>query len=56
MSTFEVNIRFTGGLLALYALTKDKMYLDKAEQIAEAFLPVFDSPTGIPYSLFNPIS
>lgn len=53
-SVFEVNIRFVGGLLSLFALTGEKEFLQKAEDIAKLFLPVFDSPTGIPYSLFNP--
>lgn len=53
-STFEVNIRFIGGLIALHSLSGEKVFLDKAEEIAILFLPIFDSPSGIPYSLFNP--
>lgn len=53
-SAFEVNIRFIGGLLSLYALSGEKVFLEKAQEIADLFLPIFDSPTGIPYSLYNP--
>lgn len=54
VSVFEFNIRFVGGLLTGYALTKDPIYLKKAEEIAEKLLPAFNTPTGIPYSIINP--
>ncbi|RWS12991.1 alpha 1:2 mannosidase precursor-like protein [Dinothrombium tinctorium] len=54
ISVFETNIRFIGGLLSCYALTKDKMFLGKAHHIAKKLLPAFNTPTGIPYSLINP--
>ncbi|CAI4229900.1 unnamed protein product [Auanema sp. JU1783] len=53
ISVFETNIRFVGGLLAIYALTNDKMFLKKAEDIATILLPAFDTPTGIPLALIN---
>lgn len=56
LSAFEVNIRFVGGFLAMFTLTKDKFYLNKAEEVATLLLPIFQSPTGIPYSLVNPAS
>ena len=31
-----------------------KVFLDKAEKIATMLLPIFDTPTGIPYALINP--
>ncbi len=31
------------------------MYLDKAEEVATLLLPAFDTITGIPYALVNPI-
>jgi len=54
ISVFEFNIRFIGGLLSCYALTKDEMFLTKAESVAQKLLPAFDTPTGIPYALINP--
>lgn len=56
LSVFETNIRFIGGLLSIYALTSDKMYLVKAEAIGKLLLPAFDTPTGIPYALVNVIT
>ncbi|VBB25261.1 unnamed protein product [Acanthocheilonema viteae] len=56
ISVFETNIRFVGGLLAAYALTEDKMYIQKATDVANILLPAFETPTGIPHALVNPVS
>lgn len=56
ISAFEFNIRFIGGLLSCYALTKDRMFLLKAESFVQKIMPVFDTNTGIPYALINPSS
>uniref|UniRef100_A0A915JZP7 alpha-1,2-Mannosidase n=1 Tax=Romanomermis culicivorax TaxID=13658 RepID=A0A915JZP7_ROMCU len=53
LSVFETNIRFVGGLLSCYALTKDELFKQKAEEVAKLLLPAFDTPTGIPYALIN---
>uniref|UniRef100_A0A915LEK1 alpha-1,2-Mannosidase n=1 Tax=Meloidogyne javanica TaxID=6303 RepID=A0A915LEK1_MELJA len=54
LSVFETNIRYVGGLLSAYALTKEKLFLSKAIQIADLLLPAFDtSSTGIPLALIN---
>lgn len=53
LSVFETNIRYVGGLLSIYALSKDPMFLNKAVQIADKLLPAFDTPSGIPYSNVN---
>lgn len=53
LSVFETNIRYVGGLLSIYALTKDQMFLNKAVQIADKLLPAFDTPSSIPYSNIN---
>lgn len=54
LSVFETTIRFVGGLLSCYALTGDTLFRDKAEEVADALLPAFDTPTGLPYALINP--
>jgi mannosyl-oligosaccharide alpha-1,2-mannosidase len=54
ISIFEMNIRFVGGLLSCYALTKDPIYLTKAEELAQNMLIAFDTPTGIPNAIVNP--
>lgn len=53
VSAFEINIRLVGGFLAIYALTNDKLYLDKAQLVADHLLPAFNTQTGIPYALVN---
>lgn len=54
ISAFEVNIRFVGGFLAMYALTNDTLYLNKAITVVDALLPVFETQTGLPVGLVNP--
>lgn len=54
ISVFEFNIRFIGGLLSVYALTKEDLFKRKAEHFAQFLLPAFNTPTGIPHSLINP--
>ncbi|XP_074660348.1 mannosyl-oligosaccharide 1,2-alpha-mannosidase IA-like [Tubulanus polymorphus] len=53
VSVFEVNIRFLGGMLSMYALTGDEIYKGKAIEVADKLLPAFNTPTGIPYSTIN---
>ncbi|GMT10012.1 hypothetical protein PFISCL1PPCAC_1309 [Pristionchus fissidentatus] len=53
LSVFETNIRFVGGLLALRALTGEEFYTEKAQEVADALLPAFNTPTGISYSNIN---
>lgn len=42
-----------GGFLAMYALTGDPMYKEKAQYVADKLLPAFQTPTGIPMALVN---
>ncbi len=53
VQNFEVTIRLLGGLLSSYQLTGDKRLLTKAEDLGTRLLPVFESPTGIPYRYVN---
>jgi len=51
---FETTIRVLGGLLAAYHLSEgDQLYLDKAVDLADRLLPIFDTPSGIPLSFIN---
>ncbi|CAL9009420.1 unnamed protein product [Prunus brigantina] len=52
-SVFETTIRVVGGLLSAYDLSEDKVFLDKARDIADRLLPAWDSPSGIPYNIIN---
>jgi Glycosyl hydrolase family 47 len=53
VKNFEVTIRLLGGLLSSYQLTSDKHLLQLAEDLGTRLLPVFNSPTGLPYVYVN---
>jgi ER degradation enhancer, mannosidase alpha-like 2 len=53
VQNFEITIRLLGGLLSSYQLTADKRLLNLAEDLGNRLLPVFDSPTGLPYRYVN---
>jgi hypothetical protein len=49
VQNFEITIRLLGALLTNYQLTGDKRFLNLAEDLGNRLLPVFNSPTGMPY-------
>ena len=53
VQNFEVTIRLLGGLLSSYQITKDKKLLALADDLGTRLLPVFNSPTGLPYRFVN---
>src|SRR5712692_7922063 len=53
VQNFEITIRLLGGLLSNYQLTGDKRLLRLAEDLGNRLLPVFNSPTGLPYRYVN---
>lgn len=53
VQNFEITIRLLGGLLSAYQLSGDQRLLDKAQDLGQRLLPVFDSPTGMPYTHIN---
>ncbi len=53
VKNFEVTIRLLGGLLSSYQLTGDQRLLRLAEDLGNRLLPVFNSPTGLPYVYVN---
>ena len=53
VKNFEITIRLLGGLLSSYQLTGDKRLLSLAEDLGNRLLPVFNSPTGLPYVYVN---
>jgi len=53
VQNFEITIRLLGGLLSAYQLTGDRRLLKLAEDLGTRLLPVFDSPTGLPYRYVN---
>lgn len=53
VNVFETTIRALGGLLGIYYLTNDQVYLDKAVDLGDRLLPAFNTTTGIPLSDVN---
>src|SRR5438067_9947955 len=53
VQNFEITIRLLGGLLSSYEMTGDKRLLNLAEELGNRLLPVFESPTGLPYRYVN---
>jgi mannosidase alpha-like ER degradation enhancer 2 len=53
VQNFEITIRLLGGLLSSYQLTGDKRLLSLAADLGNRLLPVFESPTGLPYRYVN---
>ncbi|KAJ3516941.1 hypothetical protein NLJ89_g815 [Agrocybe chaxingu] len=46
---FETIIRYLGGLLSAYALSKDSILIQRAEDMVKRLDPAFNTPTGIPF-------
>jgi Glycosyl hydrolase family 47 len=53
VQNFEVTIRLLGGLLSAYQMTGDERLLHLADDLGTRLLPVFNSPTGMPYRFVN---
>jgi len=53
VSFFETTIRVIGGLISIHELTGDRVYIEKAEQLAKKLMPAFNTPTGIPFTTVN---
>lgn len=53
VNLFETTIRVLGGLLSIYHLSGEDIYLTKAVELGNRMLPCFDSPSSIPYSDVN---
>lgn len=53
---FETVIRYLGGLMSAYALSKEPILLAKADELARVLSPAFDTPSGFPWYAVNPES
>jgi mannosidase alpha-like ER degradation enhancer 2 len=53
VKNFEITIRLLGGLLSSYQMTGDAGLLRLADELGRRLLPVFESPTGMPYMFVN---
>ena len=53
VSNFETTIRSLGGLLSAYDLSKDAVFLEKAQDLGKRLIKSFNSPNGLPYGVIN---
>lgn len=53
VKAFEINIRLLGGLLSSYQLTGDERFLKLARDLGDRLIPIFKSPSGLPYVEVN---
>ncbi len=53
VKAFEITIRELGGLLSGYELNHNPKFLKLATDLANRLLPIFNSPTGMPYPYIN---
>lgn len=51
---FETVIRYLGGMLSAYALSKDPILLRRAMDLADTLEPIFNSSSGLPMYEFHP--
>ncbi|GAB4841881.1 mannosyl-oligosaccharide alpha-1,2-mannosidase [Ancistrocladus abbreviatus] len=50
---FQRAQEVVGGLLSAYDLSNEKIFLERARDIADRLLPAWDSPSGVPYNIIN---
>ncbi len=53
VKNFEITIRMLGGLLSSFQLSGDTRLLTLATELGDRLLPVFRSPSGLPYVDIN---
>lgn len=53
VNLFETTIRVLGGLLSIYHLSGEEIFLTKANDLGRRLMPAFNSPSGIPFSDVN---
>ncbi len=53
VQAFEIVIRLLGGLLSAHQMDGDAKFLALAEDLGTRLLPIFNSPTGMPYRFVN---
>ncbi len=53
VKAFEINIRLLGGLLSNYQLSGDERFLKLAKDLGDRLIPIFKSPSGLPYVEVN---
>nr|XP_016931058.1 mannosyl-oligosaccharide alpha-1,2-mannosidase IA-like [Drosophila suzukii] len=54
LSVYELTGRIAGGLLSMYAITGDDVYITQSEYVIRKLLPAFNSSMHIPHARINP--
>ncbi|MBI3006653.1 MAG: glycoside hydrolase family 47 protein [Ignavibacteriales bacterium] len=49
VQAFEITIRLLGGLLSAYQMDGDERFLKLADDLGKRLLPIYNTPTGMPY-------
>ena len=49
VQAFEIIIRLLGGLISAYQMDGDPRFLALAKDLGDRLMPIYDSPTGIPF-------
>ena len=53
VQAFEVTIRLVAGLLSAYEMDGEPRFLELARDLADRLMPIYRSPTGMPYRYVN---
>lgn len=53
---FETTIRYLGGLLSAFALSKEPILLEKADELAHLLSPIFGTRSGFPLFAVNTVT
>jgi mannosidase alpha-like ER degradation enhancer 2 len=53
VQAFEITIRLLAGLLSAYQMDGDVRFLELARDLGNRLLPIYNSPTGMPYRYVN---
>lgn len=54
VNVFETTIRFLGGLLSVYDLSRDPRLLSKARDVGDMLYMAFDTPNRLPVTRWDP--
>ena len=49
MPYFETIIRYLGGLLSAYALSNDRLHIDRADEMVAKLEAAFETESGLPF-------
>ena len=53
VQAFEITIRLLAGLLSAYEMDGEARFLELARDLADRLMPIYNTPTGMPYRFVN---